>query len=693
MDSTLENQLLNARRNLKALEIPSTRSRQSAAPPAVLARLQVARRSASATALSDGTVLVAGGIDVDGEPLASTELITGDSVRPGPALPSPRCNHTALQLADGSVALVGGTAVAIDRLSNGRWVRGADLPLATIDPAFAALADGRVLAVGGGDIEYGYSADAFLYDPRRDRWKATRGLTHGRGEHAALALGNGRVIVVGGTIPDGDSDVEIFDPKAERWRSVAMPSWRYHVALAEIAGGRVLVIGGTDKTQDQVFELETGAWSSLASVHGDTKLVTAIALPDGKIFVLEGSEGSLFDGATCRALGPVAPRRTHAAIVARRDGTVLVIGGYRWGKDEGATDEVLVADLADGAAARPRPPSRAAGGAKPKQPARVSARTGTSNRERSQAGGIAGLEGRGLRIVRHWQRRRSAPVVGRALAGTSAAWGSSGIELRRLGSTAAPRPLSGSRDATRIALSANSLVAAGDGVAAWDTRRGDRLWSHDEIDEDGAYMLAISPGGELAITGGEDRIVRAFAVRTGELVWQRDTYKMVWGGCFSRSGKRVAISDWGGLLVVAEAATGAPALEASCGMLPAALAFAPSGKQLLVGAGHFDEHGPLDTRQGPLSVFDLAGKRMRAIDGYTHGIAGVAMLGDDRFATASYDGTVRVHALRSGAELGRLDLSPLRDHPTALAVDGTTILVGTRRGTVLQLAATPNAKR
>jgi putative pyrroloquinoline-quinone binding quinoprotein len=310
-------------------------------------------------------------------------------------------------------------------------------------------------------------------------------------------------------------------------------------------------------------------------------------------------------------------------------------------------------------------------------------------RVRARTGDVPALEGRGLRVIRHWWDRRRERVVGPALAGTLAAWGTSRIELHRLGGKAAPRPLPAARNMTHLALSADTLIAAGDGIAAWDTRRGNRLWRDDEIDEDGSYMLAISPDGALVITGGEDRTVRAFAARTGEELWQRDTSKMVWGGCFSRDGKRVAIGDWGGLLLIADAATGEVALEESCGMLPAAMAFTPSGKQLVIGAGHFDEHEPLQGGREPLSIFDLARKRARTIGGYSHGLAGVAMLGDERFATASYDGTVRIHALRGG-ELGRLDLGPAGTVPTALAVDGTTILVGTRDGLVLQLAATPS---
>ena len=47
------------------------------------------------------------------------------------------------------------------------------------------------------------------------------------------------------------------------------------------------------------------------------------------------------------------------------------------------------------------------------------------------------------------------------------------------------------------------------------------------------------------------------------------------------------------------------------------------------------------------------------------------------------------HVALRGAELGRLDLGPVGVDPTALAVGGTTILVGTRGGLVLQLAAAP----
>lgn len=72
--------------------------------------------------------------------------------------------------------------------------------------AAAALPDGRVLVVGGfGRGENTYTATAELYDPSTGRFTPTGSLTTPRMDHVAVLLDDGRVLLAGGSAPAGRS--------------------------------------------------------------------------------------------------------------------------------------------------------------------------------------------------------------------------------------------------------------------------------------------------------------------------------------------------------------------------------------------------------------------------------------------------------------------------------------------------------
>jgi len=122
--------------------------------------LNTARASHTATHLNDGRVLVAGGMDSNGNPLASCELY----------------NPTT-----------GTWTATVGTLNHARLLHTATL-----------LNDGRVLVAGGFNWESGLQTICEIYDPIRDVWDNATSLNDARIWNSATLLKDGRVLVAGG---------------------------------------------------------------------------------------------------------------------------------------------------------------------------------------------------------------------------------------------------------------------------------------------------------------------------------------------------------------------------------------------------------------------------------------------------------------------------------------------------------------
>lgn len=196
------------------------------------ASLHVARYGHSATRLRDGRLLVVGGTD-GFEGLRSAEIYdpatgmwtTTSRMSVTREFDTVCCKGTVL-LNSGKVLVAGGS----DGAANRRVSRSAEI----YDPAtgtwsatgamrvgrawggrFVRLADGKVLAVGGGD-DYGALRHAETYDERTARWTRVNDLELLRTSPAVVTLADGRVLVAGGSTNFlGDSarrSAELFRP-------------------------------------------------------------------------------------------------------------------------------------------------------------------------------------------------------------------------------------------------------------------------------------------------------------------------------------------------------------------------------------------------------------------------------------------------------------------------------------------------
>src|SRR6202011_3194431 len=171
--------------------------------------------SATPTIASKPVVLIAGGTGMvklaTGESpavLASAEIYEPD---PGVFLPinsmtSNRTRHGAVSLANGHVLIIGGVdAEFVPVISGpsvpgilssthyfdpdyGRFTIGPSMIKARDSPSAIALADGRILIVGGSET------DAELYDPKAGKFNATGQMDAQRYGQTATLLKNGKVL-------------------------------------------------------------------------------------------------------------------------------------------------------------------------------------------------------------------------------------------------------------------------------------------------------------------------------------------------------------------------------------------------------------------------------------------------------------------------------------------------------------------
>jgi Galactose oxidase, central domain len=295
---------------------------------AATAALQVPRRLHTATRLGGGKVLVTGG--AGGSSRLSPGLPSAEIYDPATgtwksaaAMHEPRHGHGAVLLPDTKVLVAGGTATRSgDSLRSLRtaelydpaadaWTVTGAMTDARSGHAIAVLKGGKVLVCGGtapisgtGEAALAYCE---LYNPATGAWTPTGSLTRPRSRHQLVPLTDTTVLAVGGSTPgtpgDGTFDpfdaltAELYDLNTGTWTAMpSRPGGRGFHRAVPIGSGRVLVVGGTADTADDVgyqsaLIFDTGAktWSVAAGLTTGRWAFAAAVLADGRVLVAGGA--------------------------------------------------------------------------------------------------------------------------------------------------------------------------------------------------------------------------------------------------------------------------------------------------------------------------------------------------------------------------------------------------------------------
>ena len=320
-----------------------------------------ARSNHSATLLTTGNVLVAGGIGAAGTPIATSEIY-----RP-----------------------TFGTFTSVGAMTTSRAYHAA-----------TTMQDGRVLITGGVDAGNNVLAQAEIYDPAAGTFTVTGSMATARAYHTATLLADGKILVAGGS-ESADlaagvplADIELFDPATGTFTTpagLALAGARYyHTATRLKDGNRVLLAGGVGSggaklASAEIYDLTTGAITAAAPMLTGRWLHNAVLLNNGNVLITGGSSGTIAGGlpsatylAATEVYDPVAD--TFTATVGQlidtrafftttllADQTLLSTGGFGLLSTAPApfigstlaTAELFAADISGAAYTGPLPQQRA----------------------------------------------------------------------------------------------------------------------------------------------------------------------------------------------------------------------------------------------------------------------------------------------------------------------------------------------
>ena len=283
-----------------------------------------------------------------------------------PASPRIQGCHSVRLLQDGRVLYVGGADVPVYGPgtrqvktfdpATGEWAVLPELTAARWYPTLVQLANGELLAIGGGGLQNPVrTATSEICDPRTMTWSAAGNITIGNEVSPVVLLPDGEVLMT-------HRPPQRFDPKTRTWRAAAdfvqsnrTPDGDHadHEIVA-MPDGAVVAIGyraygptPSSASIVEIYEPMQNAWR-LGPTFAPLRSRPSISLlPDKRVLVLGGYKEEKTDPTPTNAWGymPVADlfdtgreswrrlepmsvaREYHAVPILIPDGRVVVIGG------------------------------------------------------------------------------------------------------------------------------------------------------------------------------------------------------------------------------------------------------------------------------------------------------------------------------------------------------------------------------
>ena len=289
--------------------------------PSSVPTMREARAVHTASALQDGTILVAGGLAGE-QTLRTTEVfdLSKGAFRPGPALGAARAAHTATVLRDGRVLFAGGLAGSIALSSaelydpsTGAMTSTGSMHVARSGHIAVLLADGRVLIAGGVGDGWSFLPSVEIFDPRDGRFSVERQCPSPESPTPAPSLRMAPCSSSAGIKGDAKASYSTHLPsrmiqRATQWTEAGRMSVRRHKHDAvRLADGRVLVVGGTDERDAR------GTYTSAEIFNPATRRFDRTSDSRLAHWKHAGTSVLLRNGQSPRGIGRRATRALHAS--------------------------------------------------------------------------------------------------------------------------------------------------------------------------------------------------------------------------------------------------------------------------------------------------------------------------------------------------------------------------------------------
>jgi hypothetical protein len=264
---------------------------------------------------------------------------------------APRDSHAMVALGSGDLLVVegyfhssgataGSGALSDGELFNpatGTWATAGTLPWESggggrYDLALALMPNGHCLIVGGGG-----RPQPDLYDPSTGFSRSMASFTTSPAGLSATTLGNGLVLVAGGTNGSAQSAAMLYDPQQDGFTPAGplQAARSYHTATM-LPSGKVLFTGGTGSAGSalpsaELYDPVANSFTTTGPMGHARSSHVAVLLADGRVLVAGGGDpsGEIFDPtkATFSPAGTMSTDRASAQGVLLQTGHVMVAGG------------------------------------------------------------------------------------------------------------------------------------------------------------------------------------------------------------------------------------------------------------------------------------------------------------------------------------------------------------------------------
>ena len=304
--------------------------------PALAAALLLAGCSGDEEPAADGPATASdsavANTDSDGVTTSNDDLPTWEPID---GLETPRDDFGTAVIGSKIWAMGGMTGERGNRLvsievldtGTGRW-RTSDIEMPVGVASFEVVAIGpRIYAFGGINAASKATRFSAVLDTRTGRWRTLPPLPHARYAHTVTEY-DGLLYVIGGRDADGAvAEVDVFDPRSERWTTLDEPMARARDSHKTVATPDGLVVAGgfrnfTDSDAVDLFDPATGEWSRLPTLP-EPMSRAGLAYADGRLWISLHESAYVLDTAS-----PDEWVEANALTLSRHGMGYVVVDGF-----------------------------------------------------------------------------------------------------------------------------------------------------------------------------------------------------------------------------------------------------------------------------------------------------------------------------------------------------------------------------